>query len=281
MKTSNKLLIALALLLIIGPILVIAINVKLNYVKSEGENTYLGTTIINDEAFDHPSVGRIAIPISTPFKGIQVDDAKRFSIQVYVKKDNRYGIKVQTFYKDMITSKVDQDGYLHISIKDPSGNIGVNKLIVVVYCPIVENIKIKNAYIAEIAAVADTLNVDVENSESLFFTGAFTVNDNISKVAKVLNPTDINNLNLSLKNVEFNGYSSLIKELNIKALKSTVNIGSDDKSRIASYQNFSIVAKDSSLVKMQNVNATKISGNFSDDTQLQIPASILKRIFAN
>lgn len=277
MKTSNKLLIALAATLIIIPILVIAVNVKLNYRKSDSRDSYFGSIMINNEAFEHKSLGRLAVPIAQPFTSIKFDDAMGSSVQIYVKKDKRYGVKIQESFKDLLTTTVNKNGELLISLNKDIKN-KVNKIIIVVYCPTIKNIEIKNAFVTELAAVADTLNVSIENSESIFFTGPFSSKDDTSSVTKTTNHTEINTLKLSLKNTEFDGYYSVVKNLNITASKSRVNIGSDDKAEISFYNNLSIVARDTSTVKMENVKANTLRGDFSDDTQLQIPTSILKQL---
>ncbi len=51
MKTSNKLLISLAVLLIAIPIIVVAINAKVNYKERGIEDSYFGTQNINNETF--------------------------------------------------------------------------------------------------------------------------------------------------------------------------------------------------------------------------------------
>ncbi|TCD12818.1 hypothetical protein EZ449_01870 [Pedobacter frigidisoli] len=278
MKTSNKLLIALAATLIIIPILVIAVNVKLNYRKSDSRDSYFGSIMINNEAFEHKSLGRLAVPIAQPFTSIKFDDAMGSSVQIYVKKDKRYGVKIQESFKDQLTTTVNKNGELIISLNKEINFTGGDKIIIVVYCPTIKSIEVKNAFITELAAVADTLNVNIENSESLFFTGPFSSKDDASSITKTTNHTEINMLKLSLKNTEFNSYYPVVKNLNITASKSRVNVGSDDKAKISVYNNLSIIARDTSTVKIENIKANTLRGDFSDDTQLQIPTSILRQL---
>lgn len=99
MKTSNKLLISLAILLIAIPIIVVAINAKVNYKERGIEDSYLGTQEINNETFEQKSKERINVSLQSPFNAVQIKNAKGFSVQLFVKEDNKYGLKIQEKFK--------------------------------------------------------------------------------------------------------------------------------------------------------------------------------------
>jgi len=278
MKTSNKLIIALAAALIVVPIIVIAVNVRFNYRKMDYRDSYSGANQINTEDFNQKSIGRIAIGIAQPFTSVRVDDAKGISVQIYVKTSERFGIKIQDVYKDLINTTVNQKGELLISFADKMERGRNDKVILVVYCPAINAIEVKNSYITELAATADTLNVKITDAQSVFFTGNFTYNDDKRKKTEIESPTKIGTLNLSLKDTEFAGYNAGIKNIKIEAAKSTINLGASDPHAVVDYNSLSILAKDNSTVNIEHTTAKTAHGDFSDDTQMKIPTSMLKQM---
>jgi len=281
MKTSNKLLIGLAALLLIVPIVVVAINVKLNYKEKEVEDTYFGTQNINDAGFDQKSKGRITIPIPTPFKAIQIKDAKGLNVQLYVKEDSRYGLKVPEKFQKDLKFEVDANGVLQATINNFDDDNGMEKVVLVIYCPKINQVSVSKSGVFEFSAHADSLTLNVDHSESLFLTGDIIFNDAKGKVTSVINPTKIGKLYLNLNNTTFNGYTNAFKELYVTANKSEIEVGStdDDNNKPFPFDHLSIKTTDTSHVKLQNVKVKSFTGDFSDATTLQIPTPLLKQLF--
>lgn len=281
MKTSNKLLISLAVLLIIIPIVVMAINAKVNYKEKGPEDTYFGTQTINNETFEQKSNGRIAIPLQSPFKSIQIKDAKGFSIQVFVKEDNKYGLKIPESFKNDLTYQVDAKGVLQITIKNVSENNMIEKIPIVVYCPVINEVSVAHSGIFEFSAHADSLTINADQSESIFLIGDITTNDAKGKVTSVINPTKIGKLYLNLNKTKFSGFTNAFKNLYVTANKSEIEIGNMDENNQKSFpfDNLSIKTTDTSSVKLQNVSLKSFSADFSDATTLQIPTPLLKQLF--
>ncbi|MDQ0636470.1 hypothetical protein QF042_000035 [Pedobacter sp. W3I1] len=279
MKTSNKLLISLAALLLIIPIIVVAINVKLNYKERGIEDSYLGTQEINNETFDQKSKGRVTIPVQTPFKAIQFKDAKGFNVQLFIKEDNRYGLKVPEKFKNDLKFEVDANGVLQVTIKNFNDDNGIEKVVLVIYCPKINKVSVAKSGIFEFSAYADSLTLDVDHSESLFLSGNITYNDSRGKVINVINPTKIGKLYLNLNSTTFNGYTNAFKDLYVTANKSAIEIGNEDDNKEFPFDNLNIKTTDTSSVKLQNVKVKTFTGDFSDATTLQIPTPLLKQLF--
>lgn len=279
MKTSNKLLISLAILLIVIPILVVAINVKLNYKERGIEDSYFGTQEINNETFDQKSKGRITIPLQTPFEAIQFKDAKGFNVQLFIKEDSRYGLKVPEKFKNDLKFEVDANGVLQFAINNFTEDNNGEKIVIVIYCPKINRVSVANTFILEISAHADSLTLNVDHSESLFLSGDITNNDSKGKVISVINPTKIGKLFLNLNNTTFNGYTNAFKDLYVTANKSAIEIGNIDGNKEFPFDNLNIKTTDTSSVKLQNVKVKTFTGDFSDATTLQIPTPLLKQLF--
>lgn len=281
MKTSNKLLISLAILLIAIPIIVVAINAKVNYKERGIEDSYFGTQTINDETFEQKSKDRLAIPLQTPFKAIQFKDAKHFDVQLYVKQDSKYGIKIQDKFKNDLKYEIDANGVLQLSIKNFAENNGIEKIVIVIYCPAISEVSVSNSNILEFSAHADAITLNVDNTEDLFLTGDITNNDATGKTISVINPTKIGKLYLNLNKTKFSGFTNGFKDLYIVADKSEIEIGNIDENeqKPFPFDNLSIKTTDTSSVKMQNVNLKSFTADFSDATTLQIPTPLLKQLF--
>ncbi|CAH0173880.1 hypothetical protein SRABI27_01669 [Pedobacter sp. Bi27] len=279
MKTSNKLLISLAALLIVIPIVVVAINIKLNYRERGIEDTYFGTQEINNEAFDQKSKGRITIPLQTPFKAIQIKDAKRFSVQLYVKEDKRYGLKVPEKFKNDLKFEVDANGVLQITVKNQTNDNDAEKIVLVIYCPNINEASVTNSNIFEFSAHSDSIKLNVDHSEMLFLTGDITYNDTKGKVTSIINPTKIGKLYLNLNKTKFSGVINAFKDLYVTANNSEIEIGNIDDNKEFPFDNLNIKTTDTSSVKLQNVKVKTFTGDFSDATTLQIPTPLLKQLF--
>ncbi|MFF5383073.1 hypothetical protein [Pedobacter suwonensis] len=279
MKTSNKLLISLAILLIAIPIIAVAINAKINFKDRGIEDSYLGTQVINNETFEQKSKGRITIPLQSPFHAIQIKDAKGFSIQLFVKKENNYGLKIPENAKNGLKFEVDANGVLQIIVNAESGTM-TEKIPVVVYCPKISQVSASNLGIFEFSVHADSITLNVDHAEDLFLSGAITNTDATGKTTEVT-PTQIGKLYLTLNKAKFSGFTNGFKELNLTANKSEIEIGNMDENnqKPFSFDLLNIKTTDTSSVKLQNVSLKSFSANFSDATTLQIPTPLLKQLF--
>ncbi|QDW27562.1 hypothetical protein [Pedobacter sp. KBS0701] len=280
MKTSNKLLISLAILLIAIPIIVVAINAKVNYKERGIEDSYLGTQEINNETFEQKSKERINVSLQSPFNAVQIKNAKGFSVQLFVKEDNKYGLKIQEKFKNDLKYEVDANGVLQLSIKNFSEDNGIEKIVVVIYCPKISKVSVANANILEFSAHSDAVTLNLDNVEDLFLSGDITNNDANGKTS-VINPTKIGKLYLNLNKTKFSGYTNAFKDLYIIANNSEIEIGNMDENnkKPFPFDNLNIKTTDTSRVQLQNVNVKSFVGDFSDATTLQIPTPLLKQLF--
>lgn len=281
MKTSNKLLTALAALLIIIPIIVVAINVKINYRPATGEN-FVEEQEINTEPFDKESSGRTSIPIKTPFNSVNIPDAKRNVLQIHFIKSAISGIKVPTEMKNEISFSVNNMGILQINIGDKLNTSGYHKdgIAILVYGPNINDLSLNNSTSLVLTAKTDTLNVNMKRSGSISFGSPITFSVN-EKVTRVINQTDIKQLNVNLDSASFYSSNSSYKNLTISSKNSSVDIRGDENSK-NSIGNLTINTFEKSDIKIEeNVMVNKISGNLSDETTIAMPVKYLKQMLKN
>lgn len=278
MKTSNKLLAILAVLLIIIPIIVVAVNVKINYKPSNGDS-FVEEQEINAEPFDKESSGRTSIPIKTAFSSVNIPDAKRNVLQIHFIKSTISGIKVPTEMKDEISFKVNSMGVLQISIGDKLNTSGYHKygIAILIYGPNIKELSLNNSTSVFLTAKTDTLNVNMKKSGELSFGSPITFSMN-GKTTRIINQTDIKQLNVNLDSAAFNSGNNSYKNLNISCKNSSVNIYGDENES-NSILNLTINTFEKSDIKIENVMVNEASGSLSDETTIAMPVKYLKQMF--
>lgn len=280
MKTSNKLLTALAVLLVIIPIIVVAINVKINYRPATDEN-FVEDQEINAEPLDKESPGRTSIPIKTAFSSVNVPDAKRIYLELHFIKSVKAGVKVPTDMKNDISFSINNTGALQISFSDKLNRSGNNRngVVILVYSPKIDELNLNNLSSLVLTAKADTLNINMKRSGSISFGSpiTFSVND---KLTRVINQTDIKQLNVNLDSASFYSSNSSYKNLVISSKNSSIDIQGGENSN-NSIENLTINTFGKSDFKMENVIVNKISGSLSDETTIGMPAKYLKQMLKN
>jgi len=280
MKTSNKLLIVLALLLIIVPIIAIAINIKINY-KYVVHEDYISKQEINNEPFNKKSAQRMAIPISKPFDYVNVYDAKNLRLEIHLNNSDVSGIKIPEYAKDYFNFDVDDKGILNITIK---GNpYSGNQIPISIYAPKFKKINVSNSDLLVVTATSDSLEANMSKVQSFSLSGGITTNDNRGNVIRTVNDTKIGKLTINLINSNFSSdghsYQDLI--INTKGV-SQIGLNGDENAKDRySIKNLSVNTTDTAEVVINNININNLSGKISDHTKIQAPVANLKQLFKN
>lgn len=281
MKTSNKLLTTLAVLLVIIPIIVVAINVKINYRPATGEN-FVEDQEINAEPLDKESPGRTSIPVKTAFSSVNVPDAKRIYLELHFIKSVKAGVKVPTDMKNDINFSINNTGALQISFSDKLNRSGNhrNGVVILVYSPKIDELNLNNLSSLVLTAKADTLNVNMKRSGSISFGSPIKFSNLNGEFKGVINQTDIKQLNVNLDSASFYSSNSSYKNLVISSKNSSIDIQGGENSN-NSIENLTINTFGKSDFKMENVIVNKISGSLSDETTIGMPAKYLKQMLKN
>lgn len=277
MKTSNRLLIMLAALLIIIPIIVVAVNTKLNYVSSSTEN-FVDAQDINSEPLEKEAPNRSSIFIKDHFSSVNIPDGKRLYLELHFIKSAKSGLKVPTDMKDDIKYSIDNNSKLQISFNDKldrSSNNGQG-VVIVVYGPNINELNLNNSSSLVLTAKSDTLNINAKNAGLLTFGSPITFFNKEKKVTRVINKTEVKDLNISLDSTTFNSTNYSYHNLTIQGKNSSVEIEGDKNNSI---EKLTINTAENSEVRVQNIKINDISGDFSDNTKLDLPVSYLKKLF--
>lgn len=284
MKTSNKLLIAFAAALILIPVLGMVIVSATQYKTGSYKDVVHQT-----ENLSTPTKNMETLPVQSPFTSLNIADAKGITLNVHLVKDEKFGVKVPTEYKDLITLSVDANGQLQIAIKDQSknddqkGNNSYAKIYV--YAPSFKSLDINNAGDVYVTAAADSLAVNVQKAGSLTLNSESKIENLVVKTVDVANVDfrehHMKAVSLDLTNAKLTTNSSSFENLSIlTAGKCEVELtGSYDQTKKYTINNLVLNTTGTADVKFENITVNNCAGKLSDQTQVQMPAINLNQMY--
>lgn len=281
MKTSNKLLIALAVSLIIIPIIVIAVNVKMNYKNEKAFYKNLKENTDFKSELDGYTIKELPA-----FSSVNLNDGNDSYINFVIVKSNKSGIKIPSDLTEMYDIKVDNNNTLQITLKNPKKKLKYS-LTAYIYSNNARNFNIAKAAGFALDINTDTVTVNAKDVNRLNFQELTTINYlkiNTDKVGDLnFSNTKISNINIELNNSNFSSLKSIFQSLNINSTgKSNIEIYGDqgDKTK---YQINNLAIKTAGTTEL-NIDFIKVgqsTGSLSDSTRISGSASILKSMLKN
>ena len=283
MKTSNKLLIALAISLILIPIIVVAITVKMNYTDKKNalkENK-------NEEHFNTRSEGYLSEKISKSFTAVEILDGRGLELDIVLIKDDNTGVKISEEFKNLISYDVNDLGVLQISFKSAVEQ-KYRRAQLYIYAPnIVDFSASKGNSLSLWISNRDSLNLKASRIGSVWLNSDSKLNS-LSMVADSvqqfsMDKKTITSLDLTLKNADFKTEAASFRSLKINAT-GTSNIeieGDESKKDKYLIDDLSIKTEGKSNINLTNIKVNKASGSLSDSTKVNMPVYVLKTMFKN
>lgn len=282
MKTSNKLLIALAVSLIVIPIVVIAINIKVNY---RDKKTFFKQLEENND-FNFPLSGFLKKELIA-FSAINFVDGNDVHINVEVIKSKKSGIKVPSELANTYDFNVDNKQTLQIKLKKPTKKMK-HSITLYIYTSDINMLSISNAAGFTLKISTDSLNMEATHINRLSFDEKTNIKSLklVSGAVENLNISDtkgIEHIDLVLKGSNFYTSNSAYESLKIHSSgKSNIDIYGDkiDKEKFKIGLLY-IETKGSSSLNLENVKVGKSSGSLSDSTKVSMPVKVLRTMFTN
>ena len=279
MKTSNKLLIALAVSLIIIPIIVIAVNVKMNYKNEKAFYKNLkGNTDLKSELDGY------TIKELPDFSSVNLNDGNDSYINFVVVKSDKSGIKIPSDLIEMYDIKVDNSNTLQIKLKNTEKKLKYS-LTAYIYSNSAKNFNIAKAAGFTLDINSDTVTVNAKDVNRLNFQELTAINYlkiNTDKVEDLRFSNDkIKNIDIGLNNSNFSSLKSIFQSVNINSAgKSNIEIYGDEKDK-SKYQinNLAIKTAGTTELNIDFVKVAQSTGSLSDSTRISGSASILKSMF--
>jgi len=279
MKTSNKLLIALAVSLILIPIIVIAVNVKMNYKDS---HTFYKNLKENTE-FNAPLYGYVANKFPE-FSAVNVNDGNNAYINFVVVKSDKAGIKIPADLTALYDIKVDEHNVLQFILKNTNKKLKY-ALTVYIYSNNVTSFSLAKAagFVLDIKSDSVQLNVtDVKRVSFQELTSIRSLTVEANKVGDLrFDNAKNSNVAIELNNSNFSSLGSAFQSLNIRSVgQSNIEIVGDLNIK-SEFQidNLYINTAGKSNLNISNIKVNKSSGSLSDSTSVSMSASILKTMF--
>ncbi|WP_316830636.1 GIN domain-containing protein [Pedobacter aquatilis] len=279
MKTSNKLLIALAVSLIIIPIIVIAINVKVNYknekafYKNLKENTELKSALDGYTSKELPQ-----------FSTVSLSDGNDAYINFVVIKSDKPGIKIPTDLMEIYDVKVDNNGILQFVLKNADKKLKYS-LTAYIYSNNVKAFDIAKAAGFTLDIKTDSVNINAKDVNRLNFADSTSIKLLSIKADKVgdLRFDNAKNgiVNVELNNSNFSTLKSPFQSLSINSTgQSNIEIFGDNREKtMYKIDELSIKTAGKTELNIDDIRVLKSSGNLSDSTKVNASASIIKSMF--
>ncbi len=277
MKTSNKLLIAFAALLIILPILAMAVFSKVFYTDAKS----WADLEKQNETFDGKSENMEAVPLSQ-FNSIKIADGKEISFHIRLIKDEKFGVKFRKSEKDFVKFSVDKDGQLLINLMPKNKEYRYIDLFV--YAPETNALSANNASTIQLNAKGDSLSLNLKKFNELRFDDATLLQKlSINAEDGYTNMEEnaiAKSVYLNLKNAGFRSNKISYEDLSINSQgKSGIDVfGGNDVNKKYNIRNLTLKTTDSADVTFRAINIEKAKGSLSNQTTIQLPVSNLKQI---
>lgn len=286
MKTSNKLLIAFAVALILIPILGMVIVSATQY--KTGTYSDRVDVVRKVESFNTPNANMTSIPVSSAFESVNVEDVKGLSLNVQFIKDEKFGVKISNAYKDMFALNLNETGQLQLTFKTSKKSDEIRTMdyaIIYVYAPNITSLKIANASNLILKNNADSLNLNLNKVGTFYFNNGTELNQ--------LNLTAVEVKDLTFRNDKIKSANVAIKDTKfvIESMSlDNVSITTNGNSKVEVYnnegpkkpqiiKNLVLITNGIADVKFENTTITNCTGKLSDQTTVQMPAVNLNQMY--
>lgn len=277
MKTSNKLLIAFASSLILIPLLGMIYISRFEYKAVKP-----GEKAMENNHFKSASPDLASIAIAQPFSAVQIHDAKGYRLGVRLVEDKDFGIKVEGFLKDEISTTVDANGTLNIVFKE--GTTSRTYTTIIIYAPKINKLNVSKTRYLSLNAKLDSLAIQVGKGTSIYLDADVEVNQlavatDSSEIT--LNGTQVKQLALTISSTRVESRACSFATMSITSTgKSDVEIsGNYEKKKSYQIGHLILNTNNENEIEIADVSITNCSGRVSDQTKLTMPAKNLRQLF--
>lgn len=282
MKTSNKLLIAFAAALILLPLLGMIVVSRVYY--KEGQRTAADFATI--KSLDTETKHLTNFPTSA-FRTVNIPEAESIRLNIYLVKDDQFGIKVSNHIKDRVSVNVDANGQLQINFKknDASGSHR-DYVSLYVFSPNVNSLSLSNADETIFNIEQDSIQLSLKGIENVYFEN--TKLKNLKATAEQVQSFTLNDARLTLaqvnlNNASFSSHGSSYEQLIVNSIgKGDVEIwgGRREEGKTYTVKNLRLQTGGQSKVAVGDIVVDRCAGAFSDSTQVEMPAALLNKMYS-
>jgi hypothetical protein len=284
MKLSNKLLIALAIILFVIPISVIYIVTKTNRVDGKEHSA-----ITQEEAISMAVPDKYMRTINVqPFKQVSIVGSNRTSLNLQLVKSEKFAVKVDKGKETDFVYQIDDRGNLELDFQNRDG---YNYLSVSIFSPEVEELSVSNVQLHNFTVKASEFHMKLEEQGDFNF-GLNTKIDHLSlKISKSnfgMRWADVADeplhgvrdltLDLDSSSIRLHKKAFARLQVSIKDSEIAFNLQKDTASSI---DEMSVTTQGKSAIYLNNAKIKQLSGSLSDQTATDIPVYYLRQLLNN
>ncbi|MGQ7853742.1 hypothetical protein ACUN24_05790 [Pedobacter sp. WC2501] len=283
MKTSNKLLMGLAIALLIIPLTVMILIAKANRI----DNKTYDKMITGAETIDSEADRFIKkFPVQA-FQQVVINGSESSYLNIKIIANDKFLLKATNDLAPSIQYKVDKDGKLNISLK-AERNYQHGTLLI--FSPNLKGITFNNVSVEGLSVNTDSLNVDITKGANFRFGEDMKIknlhlvkNTTYQKQDVVITGITIEDAKIENLHAEINtGYLTVnnmsLLNVDLKLKDAKAEFKNEENKNISLIETLSLTSIGRNEVSFQHVKINKASGNLSDETSIQMPTINLKQL---
>ena len=284
MKTSNKILIGLAIALLTIPLTIMILVAKTSRISDRQYNQI----ILGEEDLDKEGSRFVKKYDTEAFDKIFIQGADFKDVKIKVFKSDKFAVKITKDLADQLISFKNVDG--QIQIKLPSSEVYARGTIIV-FSPALTHIKIDDVNLSQLfVRESDSLTLEVGKNATFSITEgtkikSFSItNQNLKTISDYwidnnIYNADIGQLDVKLHRSTLNIYNSSINTLDLDVNTTKIKVSNDKDKSHDSLENLVLKTTGDCTVNFENTKIKHAKGEISNETSIQIPIVNLKQIF--
>ena len=283
MKTSNKLLIGLAIALLIIPLTVMILIAKVNRIDNKTYNKMLMGAETTDGAADRYIK---TYPVQA-FQNVVINGSESSYLNIKIIANDKFLFKATNDLAPYIEYKVDKDGQLHISVK-AERNYQHGTLLI--FSPNLKGITFNNVSVDALSANTDSLNVEITRGINFRFGEGMKIK-NLSLTKKIthdpqyivipeitIEDAKIENLRVDINSGYLTINNTPLRNVDLKVKDAKAEFKNEENKNIGPIETLLLNSIGKNDVNFQHIRINAAKGNLSDETTIQIPTVNLKQL---
>lgn len=283
MKTSDKLLMGMAISLLIIPLTVMILIAKGNRI----DNKTYDKMLMGAETTDSDVERYIKRYPVQAFQNIVINGSESSFLNIKIIVNDKFLFKATNDLAPYLEYKVDKDGKLNISLK-AERNYQHGTLLI--FSPNLKGITFNNVSVDELSANTDSLNVEIIKGINFRF-GESTKIKNLNLFKKTtVDPQDvmipeiiiegakIENLSADINSGYLTVNNTPLRSVDLKVKLAKAEFKNEEDKNISPIETLFLNSIGKNEVNFQHIKINKASGNLSDETSIQMPTANLKQL---
>lgn len=281
MKTTNKLLIGLAIALFVFPVGGMVIWTKSNRLDEKAYHQ-----IINSETKEFETADKYLVRNKlNSFHKVSISSTQNASISLYLVKSKDFGYKITKGFEDRFTSEVNSDGLLILKAKENTKFFNAS---VYIFAPSFDDLELSTIQIATLETDSDSLHMTMNNVQTL---QGFADSKKMKMLNLTLNSSDISfpdefphleNFSLQLNNSSLALGTQTYERINVTLDNSSLLPTSENTNKKLFIKDLNISATGkSTLGFFTQEQIGKLSGYISDSTTVLMPIYVYKNLLGS